>query len=83
MGMFDYITEVPEIRCVKCGKPVTGWQSKDYFCTMARIPFWYVEHFYTSCRGCGQWHSFDAKTPPPERPFSDYESTTLVVEEIK
>jgi hypothetical protein len=74
MGMFDYISHVPEVKCRKCAEPLSGWQSKDWSCLLETIPFWYVENFYTSCNKCHEWHEFDTRVMPlpPERPFSDY-----------
>jgi hypothetical protein len=76
MGMFDYITGVPEVKCRKCGEPVTHWQSKDGECHLMKLAFWEVQNFYSACSKCKTWHEFRCKTPPlprPKKPFSDFE----------
>lgn len=72
MGMFDDVTDVPEVKCRKCGAPVTGWQSKDGPCMLAPVPFWAVRNFYASCAECDEWHEFVLKRPV-KYDLSDYE----------
>lgn len=68
MGMFDYITNVPEShRSCDCGAKLDEWQSKDWDCQLERIPYWYVSNFYTSCDNCNMWHKYNLSHRP--RPF--------------
>ena len=74
MGMFDWITHVPETDCPNCGEPLSGWQSKDGKCQLKSIPYWHVDVFYTSCDNCNEWVEFQ-KEPPIRTwvPMTDYE----------
>lgn len=83
MGMFDDITDVPAMNCRKCGKPITGWQSKDGPCELEKLPYWEVRNFYTFChtvvsedpkhRYCGEWYEYQLRQPATPRPITDYE----------
>ena len=62
MGMFDWV-EAPGVLC-KCGRIVTGWQSKDGPCGMIQISRERVWNYHASCE-CGAWHEF-RRIPIPE-----------------
>lgn len=72
MGMFDYVEF--QTKCPTCGEILTGFQSKDGECIMTTIPYWEVDHFYTSCWNCRTWVEFRRKKPvgKPYVPISDY-----------
>lgn len=73
MGMFDWVTGVPDMRCVQCDEPLSGWQTKDTACTCDEVPYFAARNFYTDCRKCWAWHEFvERPRVPPERPLSDY-----------
>jgi transcription elongation factor Elf1 len=61
MGMFDWVTDVPELKCKVCGELITGWQTKGYVCEMTNVPFWEVNSFYTFCKKCGAWYQYNRK----------------------
>ena len=67
MGMYDYVTDVPEVTC-SCGAEVTGWQTKDFSRQLVEIPYWEVDNFYTMCDSCKAWHEFNREVPAPPRP---------------
>lgn len=50
MGMFDWVQF--EMPCPKCGKRVSGFQSKDGACELANVLPWTVDRFYVDCRHC-------------------------------
>lgn len=56
MGMFDYVKY--ECECPACGDTVSDFQSKDGRCLLEHVAPSQVDHFYSSCDGCGVWISF-------------------------
>lgn len=71
MGMFDEVNF--KMGCPKCGKPVSGFQTKDLDCTMDMVEPDAIRNFYSSCRECGTWIEFSrvpSRTPPRETPLS-------------
>jgi hypothetical protein len=75
MGMFDYVTDLPDQVCRKCAAPLHGWQSKDGECLMLNVPFWRCMNFYTSCSVCRTWHEYVLRDHGA-RPLSDYRLLT-------
>lgn len=77
--MFDYVTEVPPLKCRKCGALLKSWQSKDGHCRLHEIPYWTVSNFYCLCDGlvegkrCCEWHEYTRRVPPHYAPISDYD----------
>lgn len=63
MGMFDYVRVPRRVNCPKCGKRVTGWQSKDAGCMLTDVSLRDVTNFYTGCDNCGTWIEFNLKRP--------------------
>lgn len=59
MGMFDYVDF--ETTCPNCGKPLTGFQSKDLSCVLETVKPENVNFFYTSCDNCDTWVEFRRK----------------------
>ena len=53
MGMFDWINY--EAPCPRCGKKVTGWQSKNGNCELNTLEPYEVEFFYSMCDSCKTW----------------------------
>ena len=88
MGMFDYVVGVPEVVC-ECGANVTGWQSKDGPCELAKVHFTRVGRFYTSCESCDRLHEFydsaapgeDWSAPAAGRGIGGYDHTATTREE--
>ncbi len=81
MGMFDWITNVPEehSRCRECGAELTSWQSKDGACVLGDLPYWTVNNFYTYCDRCGTWHEYTRKERQLEIEDYDLEVTPRAV----
>ncbi len=50
MGMFDWINF--KASCPKCGKEVSGFQSKDGNRMLGYLEFWQVDNFYSYCEDC-------------------------------
>jgi len=50
MGMFDWINF--KIPCPKCGREISGFQSKDGDCLLRCLEFWQVDNFYSYCEHC-------------------------------
>ncbi|EDY82979.1 hypothetical protein VDG1235_2602 [Verrucomicrobiia bacterium DG1235] len=73
MGMYDEISVPPETKCVKCGEPITGFQSKDGPCELKVLDYSEVDNFYTDCEACGHWNEYVRKRPKPKVPFEDFE----------
>jgi phage FluMu protein Com len=59
MGMFDYVNY--EAPCIKCGKLLTEFQSKDGECYLKRLEPKDVRRFYTSCDECKTWNEYEVK----------------------
>lgn len=78
MGMFDYVVDVPEVDCPKCGAKLNAWQSKDGPCDLEEIEYWKVENFYTNCHKCRTWVEFNREVPKEPVPLSAF---TMSVEE--
>ena len=72
MGMFDDVKF--EMDCPKCGKKITGFQSKDGSCTLDTLHFWEVDNFYSDCENCQIWIEFTKVTSNKKRKpdISDY-----------
>jgi len=64
MGMFDHV--VYESLCGKCGKPLSGFQSKDGPCLLETLKPIDVESFHTDCRNCGAWHDYKVEVIPAQ-----------------
>lgn len=65
MGMFDWINI--KIPCPKCGKEITGFQSKDGDCLLACLEFWQVDNFYSYCDHCKATIDFTLKEEVREK----------------
>jgi len=63
LGLFDYIRY--EIPCPACGVKVSDFQSKDGPCLLETLEPHDVEHFYTSCKSCGQWIDVNVAVADP------------------
>lgn len=55
MGMFDWVNYKADC---SCGRPLTGFQSKDGACNLAQLDPHEVKRFYTHCT-CGLWHEWE------------------------
>lgn len=81
MGMFDWVNV--KMDCPKCGKLISGFQSKDSACCLDIIDPEYVSSLYTSCPHCKSWISFDRSeellriNKPRSVPFSREEIEIL------
>lgn len=53
MGIFDWVKVEPPIKCPKCGRELSGWQTQDGIPYMVTVDFRQVRTFYTSCDACG------------------------------
>ena len=60
MGMFDDVN-APDLPCRECGELVSGWQSKDAWCTLDKIELKYIDNFYAECSKCGTWNDYYRK----------------------
>ena len=72
MGMFDYVIGT-SVKCPKCSREHTEFQSKDLDCFLDRVDYRKVSKFYTNC-DCGFWieyHRRDAKD------LSDFEMVEI------
>jgi len=69
--MFDWVVDVPVMKCVKCGAELYGWQSKSGPCDLAYIPFYRLDNFYNPCENCGLWHEYQLTDDP--YPARNYE----------
>jgi hypothetical protein len=52
MGVYDYATGLPEIRCVWCKEPIDEFQTSDGPGCMRGIPFEELDEFYGACNNC-------------------------------
>ena len=71
--MFDWIKF--EMKCLKCGEKMDGFQSKDSICAMYGLDFWEVRNFYTNCANCNSWVDFylkSKKRPNKKLTIKDY-----------
>jgi hypothetical protein len=59
--MYDHV-DAPPITCPKCGKKISGWQSKDAGCDLDTVSIKDVREFYSSCP-CGIWAQYNLKRP--------------------
>ncbi len=66
MGMFDYVKA--EHDCPKCGKTLTGWQSKDGPCLLETLTPDDVDSYYDIC-DCGEWVEYWRERGPNFRRF--------------
>lgn len=73
MGMYDYVDFATP--CIRCGKSVTNFQTKDTpFPSLETVDWRTVRRFYSDCTHCGQWHEYVLREKPPtERTIDDYE----------
>lgn len=81
MGMFDYVN-VAAIPCSKCGRPLSGFQSKDGDCMLDVIDPQFVASFYTICDHCGEFVTYARIELPDKgghrgRPYTFNEITAL------
>ncbi len=71
--MFDYVDTDGPVPCPACGKPVTGFQSKDLDCMLDKVHWTKVSRFYSSCV-CGEWIEYRREQVPESTPrFAGYE----------
>lgn len=61
MGMFDWVVDVPLVKCPTCDLVVEGWQTKSLGCNLGSIPFGDVPYFYGYCDGCQTEVTFTRK----------------------
>ncbi len=61
MGMFDYVNF--EMDCPKCGRNVSGFQTKDLACQLDTVEPDGLINFYSSCPGCKTWIEFVRQAP--------------------
>lgn len=82
MGMYDYIDfKAP---CVKCGTEILNWQSKDGDCVLGTLQPLQVNHFYSYCPSCGEWHDyFRNQLKPDLAPFGKMEDFIVETYETK
>jgi len=74
MGMFDRIKF--EMKCLKCGNLLNGFQSRDGPCKLLLLDFWEVNNFYEYCQKCKIFISFDIeRRPNRELTIQDYVMT--------
>ncbi len=65
MGMFDWINY--KCNCPKCGKEVTGFQSKDGPCELKNLPSRAVNNLYSSCDDCNVWIELTVEYPEVDK----------------
>ena len=86
MGMFDYVTGLPEILCPTCGSKLGGWQTKDGDACLDEVDWRTLENFYTSCDGlvdghrCATWVEF-TRTAPPIPPAASLDEFNKTIKE--
>ena len=61
MGMFDYVNF--EMDCPKCGRNVSGFQTKDLGCLLDTVEPDGLMNFYSSCPSCKAWIEFAREIP--------------------
>jgi len=71
MGIFDHVNY--KMDCPKCGKEVSGFQTKDLGSWFETVEYWQCDNFYSSCDYCNTWIEFILKRERVEIPIEAYE----------